>query len=64
MAVGNEGTAPWGSHAAPVNEGADPALAQTIGAEIDRVTPADLERLAKVYLQRYTVALVLPRSHP
>jgi predicted Zn-dependent peptidase len=47
-----------------VNEGADPALAQTIGAEIDRVTPADLERLAKVYLQRYTVALVLPRSHP
>ena len=49
---------------AAVNEGADPALAQTIGAEIDRVTPADLERLAKVYLQRYTVALVLPRSHP
>lgn len=48
---------------AAVNEGADPALAQTIGAQIDRVTPADLERLAKVYLQHYTVALVLPRSH-
>jgi predicted Zn-dependent peptidase len=46
-----------------VNEGADPALAQSVDAEIDRVTPADVERLAKVYLQHYTVALVLPRSH-
>jgi predicted Zn-dependent peptidase len=48
---------------AAVNEGADPALAQSVDAEIDRVTPADVERLAKVYLQHYTVALVLPRSH-
>ena len=46
---------------AAVNEGADPALAQTVTAAIDRVTPADVQRLAKVYLQHYTVALVLPR---
>jgi zinc protease len=46
---------------AAVNEGADPALAQTVAAAIDRVTPADVQRLAKVYLQHYTVALVLPR---
>jgi predicted Zn-dependent peptidase len=46
---------------AAVNEGADPALAQTVAAEIDRVTPADVQRLAKVYLQHYTVAIVLPR---
>jgi predicted Zn-dependent peptidase len=48
---------------AAVNEGADPALAQSVAAEIDRVTPADVERLAKLYLQHYTVALVLPRAH-
>jgi predicted Zn-dependent peptidase len=46
---------------AAVNEGADPALAQTVAAEIDRVTPADVQRLAKLYLQHYTVAIVLPR---
>ena len=46
---------------AAVNEGADPALAQSVTAAIDRVTPADVQRLAKVYLQHYTVALVLPR---
>jgi predicted Zn-dependent peptidase len=48
---------------AAVNEGADPALAQTVSAQIDRVTPADVQHLAKVYLQHFTVALVLPR-HP
>jgi zinc protease len=46
---------------AAVNEGADPALAQSVAAAISRVTPADVQRLAKVYLQHYTVALVLPR---
>lgn len=49
---------------AAVNQGADPALAQSVSAAIDRVTPADLERLAKHYLQHYTVALVLPRQGP
>ena len=48
---------------AAVNEGADPALAQDVAAAIDRVKPADLQRLAKLYLQHYTVALVLPRRN-
>jgi zinc protease len=47
---------------AAVSEGADPDVAQTVIAEIDRVTPADVQRLAKRYLQRYIVALVLPRD--
>jgi predicted Zn-dependent peptidase len=47
---------------AAVSEGADPAVAETVIAEIDRVTPADVQRLAKRYLQRYIVALVLPRD--
>jgi len=46
---------------AAVNQGAAPDLAQGVTAAIDRVTPADVQRLAKVYLQHYTVALVLPR---
>ncbi|MGA2393183.1 MAG: insulinase family protein [Candidatus Lustribacter sp.] len=49
---------------AAVNEGADPAMAQSVAAAIDRVTPADVQRLAKVYLQHYTVALVMPRRGP
>jgi predicted Zn-dependent peptidase len=47
--------------AAAVNEGADPATAQAVAGAIDRVTPADVQRLAKTYLQRYAVAIVLPR---
>jgi predicted Zn-dependent peptidase len=31
---------------------------------IERTTPADVQRVAKKYLQRYIVALVLPRSAP
>lgn len=33
-------------------------------AAIERTTPADLQRVAKRYLQHYIVALVLPRDHP
>ena len=47
---------------AAVTEGADPAVAQTVTAAIDRVTPVDVQRIAKRYLQRYVVALVLPRA--
>jgi zinc protease len=47
--------------AAALNQGADPAIAQNVAAAIDRVTPADVQRLAKTYLQRYAVAIVLPR---
>ena len=49
---------------AAVSQGGDPALAQSVDAALDRVTPADVQRLAKVYLQRYTVAIVLPRRRP
>jgi zinc protease len=47
---------------AAVMEGADPGYAQTVIAAIDRVTPADVQRVAKRYLQRSIIALVLPRS--
>jgi zinc protease len=47
---------------AAVNEGAGPDLAQSVFAAIDAVTPADVQRVVKTYLQHYTVALVLPRT--
>ena len=47
---------------AAVAHGADPAEAQATVAAIDRVTAADVLRMAKTYLQHYTIALVLPRS--
>lgn len=47
--------------ATAVNQGADPAAAQSVAAAIDRVTPADVQRVAKTYLQRYAVAIVAPR---
>jgi predicted Zn-dependent peptidase len=46
---------------AAVNQGAGPDLAQSVAAAIDQVTPASVQRLAKAYLQHYTLALVLPR---
>ena len=47
--------------AAAINQGANPVFAQSVDAAIDRVTPADVQRLAKTYLQHYAVAIVLPR---
>lgn len=47
---------------AAVAQGADPAAGGNVAAAIDRVSAADVQRIAKVYLQRFTVALVLPRS--
>jgi predicted Zn-dependent peptidase len=47
--------------ATAVNQGADPAAAQSVTGAIDRVTPADVRRVAKTYLQRYAVAIVAPR---
>jgi zinc protease len=47
--------------AAAVSQGADPAAAQNVIAQIDKVTPADIQRIAKAYLQRYAVAVILPR---
>jgi predicted Zn-dependent peptidase len=51
---------------AAVTEGADPGTAANVIAAIDRVTPADVQRVAKRYLQNSIVALVLPRDdeHP
>jgi predicted Zn-dependent peptidase len=40
--------------------GSDPINAAL--AAIDRTTPSDVQRVAKKYLQRYIVALVLPRQ--
>ena len=31
---------------------------------LEQTTPADVQRVAKAYLQRYIVALVLPRQLP
>jgi predicted Zn-dependent peptidase len=47
---------------AAVNEGADPGVAQSIAQAIANVTGADVQRAAKAYLQRSTIALVLPRT--
>jgi predicted Zn-dependent peptidase len=47
---------------AAVNQGADPSLPQSVDAAIVAVTPADVQRIVTTYLERYTVALVLPRS--
>jgi zinc protease len=47
--------------ASAVNQGADPAAAQGVTAAIDRVSPADIQRVAKTYLQRYSIAVVMPR---
>ena len=33
-------------------------------ASLEATTPADLQRVAKRYLQRYIIALVMPRSSP
>jgi len=45
-----------------VNEGGTPDLAHGVATAIGAVTPADVQRCVSTYLQRYTVALVLPRT--
>jgi predicted Zn-dependent peptidase len=47
---------------AAVNEGGTPDLAHGVATAIGAVTPADVQRCVSTYLQRYTVALVLPRT--
>ncbi|GAC1590052.1 MAG: hypothetical protein NVS3B28_16680 [Candidatus Velthaea sp.] len=42
--------------------GISPDYAQTALGAIDAATGTDVQRVAKAYLQRFTVALVLPRS--
>lgn len=45
-----------------VEQGNDPGYAQAVLAAIDATTGADVQRVARKYLQRFTVALVLPRD--
>lgn len=47
---------------AAVANGSDPNAAAEVAAAISTVTVADVQRVAKTYLQRYTVATVLPRN--
>jgi len=45
-----------------VERGLSPDYADAALAALDRATPADLQRIAKSYLQRYTIAVILPRE--
>jgi predicted Zn-dependent peptidase len=45
-----------------VEQGADPDYAQTALAAIDATTSADVLRVAQAYLQKFTVALIVPRG--
>jgi zinc protease len=45
-----------------VAQGLDADVAARVDEAIGRVTPADLQRVAKRYFQRFDVALVLPRE--
>ena len=42
--------------------GLDPDYPNSVLASIDAVTPDDVQRVVKTYLQKYTFALVLPRT--
>jgi len=46
-----------------VAQGAGPNAAGDVAAAIDRVTSADIERVAKTYFQKFDVALILPRGN-
>jgi zinc protease len=45
-----------------VEKGADPDYAQTALAAIDAMTAADVQRVAQMYLRKFTVALIVPRG--
>jgi len=45
-----------------VEQGASPDYAQSVFAAIDATSGKDVQRVAQAYLQRFTVALVLPRA--
>lgn len=45
-----------------VAHGLNADAADQVGAAIDKVTPSDVERVAKKWFQRFDVALVLPRG--
>ncbi|MBV8583246.1 MAG: hypothetical protein JO241_04550, partial [Candidatus Eremiobacteraeota bacterium] len=41
--------------------GLDPDYPNAVLSAIETVSPADVQRVVKDYLQKYTVALILPR---
>jgi predicted Zn-dependent peptidase len=45
-----------------VTHGLDPDAQDAVPAAIASVTPADVQRVAKRYFQRFDVALIVPRS--
>jgi predicted Zn-dependent peptidase len=45
-----------------VEHGLSPDYAEAALAALDRATPADVQRIAKSYMQRYTIAVILPRE--
>ncbi len=45
-----------------VEHGLSPDYADAALAALDKTTPADVQRIAKSYLQRYTIAVILPRE--
>lgn len=45
-----------------VRQGLDPDYPNAVLAALDGVTAADVQRVAKTYLQKYTVAIVMPRA--
>jgi zinc protease len=47
---------------AAVANGADPNAQAAVTTELGTVTAADVQRVARTYLQRYNTALVLPRN--
>jgi zinc protease len=44
-------------------QGLDPDALNFVLAALQKTTPADVQRVAKVYLQKYIVAIVLPREY-
>jgi len=51
----------WQIGAAVVN-GAEPDVESAVAAQVLQVTPDDVQRVARIYLQSYNVAIVLPRK--
>jgi predicted Zn-dependent peptidase len=47
---------------AAVANGAEPDLESAVAAQVSQVTPDDVQRVARIYLQSYNVAIVLPRK--
>jgi predicted Zn-dependent peptidase len=47
---------------AAVANGAEADVESAVAAQVLQVTPHDVQRVARIYLQNYNVAIVLPRK--